>query len=481
MSEAYSYDADELMEAAEIEPEQPEEDGALDLSQEIRESDAFDRSGAEQAYPPAEEALGRYEDAADHDGYAAQADMPVFEDEASASAQPVPRIAIQAFCERTETARLIQGAASDRRLAKAQVTVNMGGLHTAIETFHDKSTPHLIIVESGMQGSSLFAQLDELAAVCDPETNVIVIGAANDIGLYRELMRRGVSEYLVPPLTPVQLISSIADIYVDPEAPFVGRSIAFIGAKGGAGSSTIAHNVGWCIAESAQMNTTIVDLDLPFGTAGLDFNQDPTQGVADALREPERLDDVLLERLLSRCTERLTLFSAPGTLDREWEIDANAYEQVLDTVRRSVPFVILDLPHSWNRWVRNTLLSADDIVVTASPDLASLRNAKNLFDLVRANRPNDAPPKIVLNQVGVPKRPEIPVKDFCEALGAEPCLVLPFEPTVFGAAANNGQMINELKGDAKAAEGMLHLAREITGRSVESRPKSLIAKLLGRG
>ena len=162
-------------------------------------------------------------------------------------------------------------------------------------------------------------------------------------------------------------------------------------------------------------------------------------------------------------------------------MDAAAYEQVIDTVRRSVPYVMLDIPHGWNRWTRNTLLSADEIVVTATPDLASLRNAKNLFDLVRAQRPNDGPPKIVLNQVGVPKRPEIPVKDFCEALGAEPCLVLPYEPAIFGAAANNGQMVNEMRGDSKAAEGMLHLARVITGRHVESNSKSLFSKLLGRG
>lgn len=475
MSQAHSYDADSLLEAADIE----------------LADDGYAEDTGLTGHQPHDDPRHGLTDPVDDDFDAVDLDvesapmpspaMSAFDGESAPTDHPIPRIAIQAFCERPETARLIQNSASDRRLAKAQVTVNMGGLHTAIETFHDKSTPHLIVVESGMQGQSLFDQLDELAAVCDPETNVILIGAANDISLYRELMRKGVSEYLVPPLSPVQLISAISNIYVDPDAPFAGRAVAFIGAKGGAGSSTIAHHVGWCIAESAHVNATIVDLDLPFGTAGLDFNQDPTQGVADALREPERLDDVLLERLLSRCTDRLTLFSSPGTLDREWEMDASAYEQVIDTVRRSVPYVILDIPHGWNRWTRNTLLSADEIVVTATPDLASLRNAKNLFDLVRAHRPNDGPPKIVLNQVGVPKRPEIPVKDFCEALGAEPCLVLPYEPAIYGAAANNGQMVNEMRGDSKAAEGMLHLAREITGRHVESGSKSLFSKLMGRG
>jgi len=463
MSEAYSYDPDDLMEAADIEPAGKVEDALRD--NEDASGNEFDALTSGSNAPVS----------------SVLPDASVFEDMEQAGEQPIPRISIQAFCERPETAKLIQSASADRRLSKAQVTVNMGGLPSAIETFHDEGTPNLVIVESGMQGRALYAQLDELASVCDPETSVIVIGAANDISLYRELIKKGVSEYLVPPLNPVQLISTIGGIFVDPEQPFAGKVVAFVGAKGGVGSSTIAHNVGWLIAENARINATIVDLDLPFGTAGLDFNQDPMQGVADALAQPERLDDVLLERLLSRCSDRLSLFSAPGTLDREWEIDADAYESVIETVRRSVPYVILDIPHVWNSWVRNTLLAADDIIVTAAPDLASLRNAKNLFDLIKAHRPNDPPPKVVLNQVGVPKRPEIPVKDFCEALGVEASLVLPFEPQLFGAAANNGQMISELKANDKTAEGMAHLSRAITGRSIEKTQKSLIGKLFGRG
>ena len=88
--------------------------------------------------------------------------------------------------------------------------------------------------------ATLFAQLERLAEVCDPGTKVIVVGAANDIALYRELMRRGVSEYLVPPLKTLQLVSAVTTLYADPEAPFIGRQMAFCSARGGAGSSTLA-------------------------------------------------------------------------------------------------------------------------------------------------------------------------------------------------------------------------------------------------
>jgi len=394
--------------------------------------------------------------------------------------QPVPRISVGAFCERPETGALIHNAAGDRRLAKAHVTVELGGLPAAIERYHDATTPNLLIIESGMRGLGLFDQLEELAGVCDPETKVIIVGAANDISLYRELMKRGVSEYLVPPMTPMHLIRTISELFLDPEQPFAGKTIAFVGAKGGVGSSTIAHNCAWAMTEGMQSDAVLVDLDLSFGTAGLDFNQDPAQTLGDALAEPDRLDDALLDRLLVRCTDRLSLFSAPATLDKEWDFNAQDYEMVLEKVRRQAPYVALDLPHMWTPWVKQTLLAADQVVVTVAPDLASLRNAKNLFDLVSGARPNDEPPRVVINMAGMPKRPEIPIKDFAEALGTPPTLVLPFEPQLFGKAANNGQMITELDPKSKAAEGFSHLASLVSGRTPAAAPKrSFIAKLFG--
>lgn len=393
--------------------------------------------------------------------------------------QPVPRISIQAFCERPETAQLMQSASTDRRIAKANVTVCMGGISAAIDFYSSQPVPNLIIVESLAPAGALVQQLDQLAALCDEGVKLILIGAANDISLYRELTRRGVSEYLVPPLQPLQLIRTISSLYVDPTKPFLGQTIAFVGAKGGVGSSTIAHNIAWCMAEHAQVNTTLVDLDLSFGTTGLDFNTDPGTGVIDALETPERVDDVFLDRLLTRHTDRLTLFTAPASIERDFNVESHAYEVVIDGVRRGVPFVVLDLPHLWSDWMRKTLVTADHVVLVCQPDLAGLRNAKSLYDMIKQTRPNDAPPKIVLNMVGVPKRPEIPVKDFANAIGAEPILVLPYDPLLFGTASNNGQMICDIGPQSKCAEGFDYLAYSFTGRALEVKEKksSLLSKL----
>jgi pilus assembly protein CpaE len=385
----------------------------------------------------------------------------------------VPRISIHAFCEFPDTGASLQRAGADRRLSKAHLTVQLGGISAAVEHYNGQVTPNLLVVETKLNGPEALSELDRLAEVCDPATKVIVVGRTNDVELYRELMRRGASEYLVAPLSPLQLIEVISGLYLDPGATPIGRVVAVVGARGGVGSSTLAHNIGWCVAEELNINTTIVDLDLPFGTVGLDFNDEASQGVCDALQAPERLDDVLLDRLLLKRGERLSLFTAPAALERDYDATPEAYESVIDVVRQSTPFVVLDMPHGWQPWLKASLLSADEIVIVATPDLTSLRNAKNIFELVRSARPNDAPPRVVINQVGVPKRPEIPAKDFAETMGVEPSSVIAFDPASFGQAANNGQMVIELAPKAPVAESLRGLCRTLTGRAAPAVEKNV--------
>lgn len=378
----------------------------------------------------------------------------------------VPRIAIHVFAERQDTLAAAERAGQDRRLSRATTQIRVGGVPSAIEAYHHEPTPPLIVVECLQDPQTLLHQIDQLAEVCDAGTKVVVIGATNDIILFRELMRRGVSEYLVAPIQPLQLISAIGGLFTDPAQPFVGRSIAFVGARGGSGASAVAHNTAYAISERIGANTVIVDYDLPFGTAGLDFNQDPLNGVADALSQPDRLDPVLMDRMMARCTDKLSLFAAPATLDADWDVSAEAFEEVTTRIRSTAPFVVLDLPHLWSGWMRQTLIAADEVVLVATPDLASLRNAKNMMDLIRQGRPNDAPPRLVLNQVGVPGRPEIPAKDFGAALGVHPSLVIPFDAKLFGQAANNGQMILDAGARSKAAEAFQTLAQIVTRREL---------------
>ncbi len=394
---------------------------------------------------------------------------------------PAPRVSVQAFCETVETAAAIQAASEDRRMAKAHLRIQMGGLTAAIEAYQTSPTPNVIMLESENGGDDILGGLDQLANYCDAGTRVVVIGQLNDVMLYRELVRRGVSDYLIAPVDTLQVVRAVCGLFSAPDAKPVGRVVAVVGAKGGVGASTVAHNIAFAMARDLMLDAVVTDLDLAFGTAGLDFNQDPPQGIAEAVFSPDRIDTAFVDRLLAKCTDHLSLLAAPATLDRVYDFGADAFDSIFDSLRATVPCVVLDVPHQWTGWSKQTLIGADDILIVAAPDLANLRNAKNIYDLLKASRPNDRLPRYCLNQVGVPKRPEIKAADFAKALEDDPVATIPFEPQLFGAAANNGQMIAEISSGHRTAEIFRQLAQMLTGRAETKKPRSgLLDKLLRR-
>jgi pilus assembly protein CpaE len=224
----------------------------------------------------------------------------------------------------------------------------------------------------------------------------------------------------------------------------------------------------------------VADLDFAWGTAGLDFNQDPPQTLADAVFAPERIDDVFIDRLLAKCADNLSLLASPATLERSYDLEEDALVDLIDVAREGVPTLVLDLPHQWTGWVRRTLSLADEVVITVTPELAGLRNGKNLIEELRSLRPNDAAPKYVLNQVGVPKRPEIKAADFEKAFEGPPLAIIPFDPALFGAAGNNGQMISEVNAKSPVADMLMAVARAVSGRPEMNKAPRRTLPLLSR-
>jgi len=381
-------------------------------------------------------------------------------------ARLLPRITIQAFCEHSQTAELVEAAVHDRRMSKVALTTHNGGLDGAIESYKSNPTPNLIIVETSLPVEDIPAALDRLAEVCDASTRLIVLGHINDVLLYRELIRSGVSEYLVLPTTALSIVNAIADLFAAEGAAPIGRTVGFISAKGGAGSSTVSHNVAWAISQNLRQDVLILDLDLPFGTAGLNFNQDPPHGIADAVTASAKVDSTMLDRLMSKAANHINLLTAPAVLDKTFDFGERDFEQIVELSQKTTPVVILDIPHTWTSWVRHTLATIDEIVIVAEPDLANLRNAKNLSDSIKALRPNESQPMLVVNKVGVPKRPEISPQEFATSVECQLIGQIAFDAATFGTAANNGQMLAEVAANNRINDIFRAIGMQVTGRTV---------------
>ena len=98
-----------------------------------------------------------------------------------------------------------------------------------------------------------------------------------------------------------------------------------------------------------MLDAVVTDLDLPFGTAGLDFNQDPPQGIAEAVFSPDRIDNAFIDRLLAKCTDHLSLLAAPAALERVYDFGADAFEAIFNSLRATVPCIVARRPASVDR------------------------------------------------------------------------------------------------------------------------------------
>ena len=370
-----------------------------------------------------------------------------------------------------ETLTAVREAFTDRRLAKSRTEAEMGGLAGAVSSYKERESPDLILIEVEDEPEQVLGNIDQLAEVCEPDTKVIVIGSRNDVAFYRGLTRKGISDYVVAPITSRQIYDTIEAICVDPDAPQVGRTIAFVASRGGAGSSTLAHNTAWAMAQNLQDEVVLMDLDITFGTAGLAFNLESTRGIDSLLAEPERLDDQLLERYLTGYDEYLKVLVSPANLDAQEGIVTGSLDALLQLVRMKAPFVVIDIPHRWSPWAKQMLVEADETVICGTPDLASLRDTKNLTERLRAQRGQDAPVRVVLNHIGLSKKTELSPKDFEDAVGQPPALEIPHDPALFGAAANNGQMVGELNKRSKVAQLLNEFAITLTGRKPMKKKK----------
>lgn len=380
------------------------------------------------------------------------------------AAAVIYKLAIDCFIDTPAFQAVLEKAGADRLLARSQMTIKPGGIEAAVAQYGDATTPALVIVEAAGEEEALLGGLARLAEVCAPTTKVVVASALNDVRVYRALLHDGVSEYVVLPATPAHILDAIAAIFHDPAAPPRGKLIACFGARGGAGSSTVAHNVAWSLTRIFEDEAAIIDFDLMFGTAAMAFNATLSQTVSDALAQPERLDPSLLERFMIRHDERLLILASPALLRGSMALDGAVVEKVVEMVRLMASFVVLDLPRTWLPWVEQTLATADHLIVTATPDLAGLRDAKNLLD-VFGQKSDGNGFHYVLNRSGAFAKGELSPKDFAETLGKEPALTLPWDPGLFLGAFNNGQAVGEQPKGDKVAESFRRLAVKVSGRS----------------
>ena len=395
-------------------------------------------------------------------------DAPAPIERATPSKLPVGRPPFLAFVADAETERLLQECVT--QLALGQGTILRGGVAKAIEHLGQHRSPHILIVD--VSGIELpISKVNELADVCEPGVAVVAIGNRNEIGLYRDLLHAGVADYVVKPLNSQLLAKALASGRAHTgDSSLIhkkrGTLVAFVGARGGVGATTLAVNTAWYLANRQSRRVALVDLDLQNGDCALALDIKPTSGLREALANPLRIDNILLERVMTAVGERLFVLSSEEPLSEDLHFTAVAVETLVSALREQFHYVIVDVPRVPAAPYRRALEMADFCVMVADQTLRSVRDTVRLRAALGegdGKRRNI----LVVNRHGEGGRHAVTLHEMQHVVEARPKSVIPFQPSLFTTVAGATKIAAARRG--KFADAIAALALEMSGRPPERR------------
>ncbi len=384
---------------------------------------------------------------------------PVLERNAAAG----ERDAFAAFVNEDVTAAIVTGVAARRGWPASMV--QQGGIAAAFRTLAVIPPPKLLIVdlsESSHPINAASSFIDSLAT----DTRIIALGAANDVGLFRELLTLGITDYLVKPVSEEVLEAAIVKAEGTPETRAsqvrLGRLAAVISARGGAGGTTVAANAAWLMAHELSRRVVLVDLDLQFGNTALAFDLEPGRGLREALEAPERIDDQFIDRAMARESERLSVFGGEAPLDEQPDFDDDALISLLDQLRRKFDCVLLDLPRQVAAAHHEALAAINAFAIVSDLSLVGLRDTNRLMQLIKGNAPG-AELSIAANQVELGRKGQVGKTDFERGLGQPVTHLVPLDARAAGKGANLGSPITMVERRSKVVAALKPLATALCG------------------
>lgn len=344
-----------------------------------------------------------------------------------------------------------------------------GTVADAIQRLADAPTPKQLVVDVSGSADPL-GEIGSLAEVCDEGTQVIALGDINDVELYRNLIRHGVQDYLVKPVSAETVAAALSRAERGPNgeaAPKIGRLIAVIGARGGVGATTVATNVAWTLAHDHEMRVALVDLDLFFGTCGLALDLELGRGFREALENPARVDSLFIERAMVREGENLFVLSTEEALDGAFSFDPSALTSLIERLRRDFQCVVLDFPRFAARRQAHVLTPPAAIMMVSDASLAGMRDTLRLSALLKNMAPK-AETTVVLNRVAASRADELGRREFEKGAETKVDQIIPLDVKAFAASAAAGKPVVKVAGRAKSTLALRALARRFAYGRVRS-------------
>jgi pilus assembly protein CpaE len=361
---------------------------------------------------------------------------------AAVSAQPsgarrTERQGVAAVLEDQATLDRVQGVMRELRLEEELVLEPT--LDAVLRRMREGYSPRVLMLDLS-ESAAPIAELSAARAVSGTDLKVLAFGTVNDVGLFRDLLAAGATDYMVKPVSREALTAILQSENVTASSSNgLGEVVAFLGTRGGVGATTAAVACAWLLGEKRQQRTALVDLDLHFGTVGLKLDTDPGSGLCEALEQPSRIDSLFVEQAMIKISDTLRMLATEAALGETLMVDPGAIDVLLYELRRKFAWVIVDLP----RWITPTqrvvLGAASRIILLCERSLAGLRDTIRLQALLRENAPQA---RVMLVDGGATgERATVGKSEFEKAIGHPLDAVLSYDPKAASAATNAGQAL----------------------------------------
>jgi pilus assembly protein CpaE len=356
------------------------------------------------------------------------------------------------------------------QLGWTDAVVKAGGIAKAGRAIDGAHPPSVLLVDIADEAEP-DAAIGDLARRCGPGTRVLAIGTANDVTLFRRLVLRGVSDYLLKPVSSEVLADALRRA-VRNEADASdqkrrARVHAVIGARGGVGASTLCLGLGWVFNKEHKIQTALVDLDLHFGNLPLSVDLEPGRGLRQALEHPERTDGLLLASAMVKDEDGMPILAGEEPLEDLLHFEADGANALMDALAQDYDCLLVDLPRTLDGAARHVLATADAVVVVTDLSLSALRDAFRIKGLVKTLGGPDA--ITVANQVGALHRGEIGRAEFERGLGMPLDFVIPFDAKAARTMAVSGKALPAVDSAGKAAAEVRRIAARLSGREVKEK------------
>jgi pilus assembly protein CpaE len=372
----------------------------------------------------------------------------------------------RAFVQDDATRKVVDQVVGE--LAIPNASVQKGGIREATRALGEQRSPRLLVVD--LTGIELaLSAVNELAEVCEPGVTVIAIGDQNDVGLFRDLINNGVSDYLVKPIAPALLQKSLLNVVESATqgrpSDRLGRLVAVAGARGGVGTTTLATGVAWTIAHRRRRRVALVDLDLQFGTVALALDLEPSPGLREALMHPGRIDGLFVDRAMIKQSDTLYVLSGEESLGDPLVPDIAALDLLLKELRSKFHYAVVDLPRQISPATQHILQAASSLVLVTDLSLAGMRDTlRQLAMMPAANAACQV--TVVANRAGEYREGEIARKEFEAAVGRSIDFVVPFDARSVAAATNVGRPVADDRG--KVASAILQITEKVAGNATSN-------------